>query len=82
MRGTEWYVKGDPRLRIPIGHHRGQKIPRTYSKLEWEQVGGALHPPPGMSNDDWISCEDYFENVCLSLAYLRLTCLLYMYTTT
>eukprot|EP01031_Cornospumella_fuschlensis_P035821 gene35821-43448_t len=63
MRGTEWFVKGDPRLRIPVAQHRGQKIPRTYSKLEWEPMElEAMQPDQGMSYDEWISCEQYFRN--------------------
>eukprot|EP01039_Chlorochromonas_danica_P008280 gene8280-9129_t len=56
--GTEWYVKGDVRLKTK--YH--QKVPRVYSKLQWEQVSAGLRPSLGTTQDDWISCEAFFRN--------------------
>lgn len=58
MAGTEWSVKGDPRLRK---HH--QKIPRIISSLKWEQVTPGSHPPPRTTYDQWIRCLPYFINL-------------------
>ncbi len=59
MAGTTWKVKGDIRLRNEI--HR--KIPRVYSQADWYEVTEGSHPPRGVTNDEWISCESFFRNV-------------------
>jgi hypothetical protein len=61
MTGTEWYQKGDPRLRGP--YH--QKIPRVESRLQWKNVLQGLRPPSGIDYDTWLRCEDFFKNVSL-----------------
>ena len=61
MDGTEWYVKGDIRLESSYDIFK-QKIPTVTSKLEWKRLGtGGAQPPRGVSYDDWIICEDYFN---------------------
>ena len=57
-KGTEWYVKGDPRLRGP--YH--QKIPRVYSTMEWDLKQAGLRPSPGQTTVEWINCTVYFKN--------------------
>lgn len=59
MEGTEWFVKGDIRLRTEYG----RKIPRVESRLEWQIVTLGKRPENGMTNDEWIRCEPFFRNV-------------------
>jgi len=58
MAGTDWYVKGNVRLKTKYK----RKVPQVLSKLTWTQMQSGLHPPIGMTNDEWISCEPYFRN--------------------
>jgi hypothetical protein len=67
MSGTEWYVKGDIRLR---GKYH-QKIPKTESLMAWTQVTGGNQPPPDLTYDEWIVCEPFFNNA--EFAELRST---------
>lgn len=58
--GTEWSVRGDIRLRN--GHK--QKIPEVRSQLTWQLITDGSIPPPRMTYDNWIICENYFQSVC------------------
>jgi len=58
MTGIQWSTRGDSRLRGPYR----QKIPKVRSGLSWTQKSTGLHPPPGTTYQDWISCEAYFKN--------------------
>jgi len=53
MSGTEWFQKGDSRLRGP--YH--QKVPRVESRLEWRQITQGLRPPSGVDYNDWLEDE-------------------------
>jgi hypothetical protein len=59
MTGTDWFVKGNMRLK----HKFKRKVPQVLSKLQWLQMTPGLHPPVGVTNDEWIQCEAYFRNV-------------------
>ncbi|KAJ1444116.1 hypothetical protein B484DRAFT_388979 [Ochromonadaceae sp. CCMP2298] len=67
MAGTEWFQKGDPRLRGP--YH--QKIPRVESRLVWNNVVQGLRPPVGTTYDEWLRCENFFKNQLGDLAECR-----------
>lgn len=58
MAGTEWLVKGDPRLR---SNH--QKLPKVSSYLRWKLINSGSHPPPRTTYDKWIGCETYFIEI-------------------
>ena len=68
--GTEWMTGGDIRM---TNNYRGggksrnqlaskQKLPRTTSMMAYDLVQPGRFPPPGVTYDDWIICEDYFSN--------------------
>lgn len=59
MTGTEWFLKGDPRLRGP--YH--QKIPKVESRVKWDSVQQGLRPPRGMTFEEWTKCEPFFRNL-------------------
>lgn len=58
MKGTDWVMKGDMRIRTKYR----QKTPRVVSRIQWEQVGSPKAPPPGVTYDDWIICQAYFAS--------------------
>jgi hypothetical protein len=68
--GTEWMTGGDIRVSGPSRGGGGsldqlaskQKLPRTTSMMEYDLVTPGKFPPPGVTYDDWIICEDYFSN--------------------
>ncbi len=68
--GTEWMTGGD--IRVTNSYRGGganprdqlaskQKLPRTTSKMRYDLVTPGKFPPPGVTYDDWIICEDYFN---------------------
>jgi hypothetical protein len=56
--GTDWEVYPDIRLRSRYGRKR----PVVKSTMKWQRVTAGNHPPVGMSNDEWIGCQSYFQN--------------------
>ncbi len=57
--GTNWLVKSDIRLR----GRGGQKLPQVKSQFKWNLITPGVLPSPGVSYDDWIVCEPYFNTV-------------------
>ena len=63
-----WETRSDVRLRgpkypsvfNPMDDARHQKLPRTYSRMEWSRVKQGI-VPNGIPYDDWIKCENYFD---------------------
>jgi hypothetical protein len=59
MTGVTWSVEADIRLKSKYG----RKLPITTSQLTWTEVTEGLHPPKGLTNDQWIACQPFFQNL-------------------